>query len=463
MNRTETGILAEKAKNGDRAAFEELYIEYSDRVYLFAVRYSGSPSAAEDITSETFADALEGISELRSGGSFIAWLYSIAYRKCAAYHRENERSEYIGDSSQLDSTLYTSELNEPVMLPDDYAENEQLREQLRETIDGLPKDLRSAVILYYYEDLNISEVASSLGISEGNACQKLFRARRKIRKRIEKLVGGGLLIAVPFEAVLEGSGVSGTAAYVSAGTAGIAAKSLPLRLIGFGAAAAVAVSVPIALSRLPDSKGDRRPDETVTLLRENPAVSFGNRHLTITVYDVVNDDYMVAGKIRMESLDAKGDLYLCSRAINTPRLEFSASDGIDHTVSILDGEITTENGHTVVRSDFMIDALNLLFSGKLKISLSDSSNDLNSTYALSTEMTVKKTANTYCYISDSGKKAFISKYGMYEIYGKRYKFYVRVNGSKIPEVFNDRRWYERDYHPERITELFFREETYRRV
>lgn len=116
MNKKETGELAEKAKSGDRSAFETLYSEFRDRVFFFAKRTVGSEAAAEDITSETFVTALEKIGTLREGESFIGWLYSIAYHLCQRYLGEGSRS------APLDEERYT--LSESVMLPEDYAVNE---------------------------------------------------------------------------------------------------------------------------------------------------------------------------------------------------------------------------------------------------------------------------------------------------------------------------------------------------
>ena len=88
------------------------------------------------------------------------------------------------------------------MLPEDYAVNTDTKEKLKSVIDELPADQRSAVILYYYQDMSAAEVASSLGIKENNAKQKLYKARKTLRKRIEKLFGSDMLAAVPISALL---------------------------------------------------------------------------------------------------------------------------------------------------------------------------------------------------------------------------------------------------------------------
>ncbi|MBR6873094.1 MAG: RNA polymerase sigma factor, partial [Ruminococcus sp.] len=199
MNRSEISALAERAKQGDSAAFEQLYTEFRSQVYYFCKRCVGSESAAEDLTSETFIDAMEKIGSLRSGAAFSGWLYAIAYNKCSDHLRSNDRSEVAATPEQLSEAV----LNAPLLLPDDYAINADTRSQLQSIIDGLSPDQRSAVIMYYYDEMSVAEVAEAMGTNENNVSQKLHRARKKIRAQIEKLIGKGAMFgAVPMRALL---------------------------------------------------------------------------------------------------------------------------------------------------------------------------------------------------------------------------------------------------------------------
>ena len=263
MNKTEITALAQRAQAGDKAAFEALYNEFSDKVYFFAKRNVGSSEAARDITSDTFVTALEDIDKLRSGESFIGWLYSIAYNKCVKYNNDSSHTEHFDDDTQLENAVNEKALNEPVMLPEDYVTNVETREQLKSVIDRLPADQRSAVILYYYDDMSVPEVAKALGTNEHNASQKLYAARKRIRKGLEKLFGkGGMLAAVPMGALLNNT-VDPSYAHAAAGAARVAGKSFAVKLIGFGTAAAVAVGVPIALHNLSEKNGgDYRPEDS---------------------------------------------------------------------------------------------------------------------------------------------------------------------------------------------------------
>ncbi|MBQ8120536.1 MAG: sigma-70 family RNA polymerase sigma factor [Ruminococcus sp.] len=227
MNSNEISRLAAKAKQGDKTAFEKLYKEFYPKVYYFAKQNTGSLDAAEDITAETFSTALEKLSSLRSEESFVGWLYCIAYHKSADHLKKTAL-----DRKKLDETAELAALSQPLMLPDDYAVNEQTKQQLQTIIDSLPPDMRSVIILYYYDNLSLAEVAQVIGTNKNNASQKLYAARKKLRRRIEKLIGkGSLFSAVPVGAVLANlesagllSGVSGVAAI------GAAAAAVPVGL-----------------------------------------------------------------------------------------------------------------------------------------------------------------------------------------------------------------------------------------
>ena len=235
MERTEITSLATKAQDGDRAAFEAIYREFHEKVYFFIIRIVKSRDTAEDLTSETFTSAIEHISQLRKGESFVGWLYSIAYSKCTHYRKEQARNLTAQSPEQLDSLIESAKLNEPIMLPDDYAVNEETKAQLKEIIDGLSPDMRAAVIMYYYDEMTVPEVAEALETNENNVRQKLFQARRKIRAKVEKLKAkDGMFGAVPMGAVLENLSDSGL--YIAAGTAIAVGLTVGLNKLSDGAA-----------------------------------------------------------------------------------------------------------------------------------------------------------------------------------------------------------------------------------
>lgn len=249
--------MVRAAQSGNKKAVEALYREYRDRIRFFVLKNIPSKDAAPDIVSDTFLTAIEKLPELRCPEAFVSWLYSIAYSKCLQYLDSEAGLARFDSSEELESSIENALLNEPVKLPADYLENEETTAQLREAIDSLKPDMRSAVIMYYFEEMNAAEVGQALGLNENAAKQKLFQARKKLSSKLKKLARENVtLCAVPLGAVFNAVFTSGNAAK----TAAVLKGGAVARAAAIGIAAAVSVGVPAALRSL-EGRGDQRPPE----------------------------------------------------------------------------------------------------------------------------------------------------------------------------------------------------------
>ena len=307
MDRQETAALVKQVQNGDRAAFEKLYEQYRDRLFFFVLKNVGNREAAEDIVSESFVKALENISELRSSEAFGSWLYRIAYAQCMDWLKAEGQNAHFDSDTERDSVIENSALNEPVMVPDNYVESEQVREQLKAMIDSLKPDMRSAVILYYYEEQTVAQVAKALGTNENAAKQKLFQARKKLKHKIEKLFkNGAAFCAVPLGAVLE-STVEPAA--IKGASGAVVSSGFVIKAVAAGAAAAVAVGVPIGLLRMENKMGDVRPDNSVVedesknetdisdILPNKEEMKRDLDYLNSVIYEEIGDGFMYDEKL----------------------------------------------------------------------------------------------------------------------------------------------------------------------
>lgn len=265
MNKTEQAAAIRAAKNGDRKAFEQLYSDYRDKLYFFVLKNVGSREAAEDIVSETFLDAMQSVGSLKAEEAFGSWLYSIAYRKCIRHSEDNSRVAHFDSEEEQELAMSDYGLNEPIQLPEDYAVNLQRQEQLKAVIDRLSPEQRSAVILYYYNEQSLSEVAKTLGISESAAGKRLFDARKKIKTKIEKLMKNGAFCVAPLGAVLESSLDSEYAAGAVKASATVKGVSA-VKIAAVSTAAVVAVGVPAGLFGLNGGWGGDAPIEDSSVL-----------------------------------------------------------------------------------------------------------------------------------------------------------------------------------------------------
>ena len=262
MNKAELADTVKAAQSGNKDAVEKLYRQYRERIWFFVRKNVSSQAASEDIVSDTFLTAIEKLSDLHCPDSFGSWLYSIAYHKCTDYLNSESEKAHFDSCEELDRTVENAALCEPVMIPSDYIENEETKRLLREAIDSLKPETRSAIIMYYFEELSVAEVAKAMGLKENTTKQRLYAARKKLASKLKKISKNtGVLCAVPVGAVIN-SALESSQVTVSTGTAAVAATGISTKIIIAGVSAAVAVGMPIALLNH-NSYGDYRPQKTI--------------------------------------------------------------------------------------------------------------------------------------------------------------------------------------------------------
>lgn len=171
-----TANLVDRARNGDRTAFEALVrATYAD-TYTLAYRLTGDEEDARDVVQETYLRAFRGIARFRGDAQFTTWLYRITANAASTHlgrRAKHRHEELSADDSVADER--------PDIDPGQQAENEALRHRLRAAIDRLPPRLRAVVVLRDVYDLPHGAIAEELGISETAAKVRLHRARRRLR------------------------------------------------------------------------------------------------------------------------------------------------------------------------------------------------------------------------------------------------------------------------------------------
>jgi len=176
---TDERLLA-AAAGGDTEAFQILYERYRDPIFRFAFRLLGSVEAAEDVTHDCF------LSLIRAPGRFDPAKASLrTYIYAAARNQATKRYQSFGRETAID------ELAEEPSLADRYGPmrlvlDDELAGEVERAVTGLPPLQREALVLFEYEDLSLAEIAEVVGADPGTVKQRLFRAREKLRARLER-------------------------------------------------------------------------------------------------------------------------------------------------------------------------------------------------------------------------------------------------------------------------------------
>ena len=159
--------------------FEAIYQEYYQRVFAFLFKMCQDRDLSEELTQESFYQALKSFHRYDGSCSLFTWLAAIAKNTYFKHLRKTAgRSVDLIDTE--DSAVTGAEENDPAEVLEKRAE----LEALRHIIDQLPEKYRDVVILRIYGDLPFAEISKILKISESSAKVLFYRAKNQIREEL---------------------------------------------------------------------------------------------------------------------------------------------------------------------------------------------------------------------------------------------------------------------------------------
>lgn len=171
--------LARKSQEGDRGAFAKLYDRYSAKIYAYHYYRTFSRESAEDLCSQTFLKALEGLGGYQSGkGRFIAWLYGIARNCLVDCVRERARTVSL-DAHEVLADGWS--LDERDGFEHDVAERDRW-ERLKPHLASLDSGARELLILRVWDGLSHAQIAAITGRTEAACKMGYSRALESLRK-----------------------------------------------------------------------------------------------------------------------------------------------------------------------------------------------------------------------------------------------------------------------------------------
>ena len=190
--------LVLSAKNGNKKAFDKLYKLTSNDVWFTCVSLLKDEENAKDIMQETYITAFLKLDTLKDEEKFCGWLTAIATNK--SKNKLKGKVEYQIDDEVLITEAETDEL----MLPEEYITKAEKRKVLLQIMeDTLSFNQYQVVLMFYFNELSIAEIAQALEISEGTVKSRLNSSRAKMKTAIEdyeKKSGDKLhgVVVVPF-------------------------------------------------------------------------------------------------------------------------------------------------------------------------------------------------------------------------------------------------------------------------
>lgn len=176
----EDELLVTNALRGDKAAFARLVGDYQTPVYNLAFRMLGNANDAEDAAQETFLRAYSRLKSFKGDQKFATWLLSIDAHYCIDRLRRRKHFTWLSLENEVLAESLSSDLPEP--------SEETLRQESQQEVEQLIEHLspanRLVVVLRYWHDQSIEEIAKTTGDSVAAIKVRLHRARQALAREL---------------------------------------------------------------------------------------------------------------------------------------------------------------------------------------------------------------------------------------------------------------------------------------
>ncbi len=189
MDNFQLSELAQKAKDGDMAAFEKLYIELSPEIYAIACEITQNKEESRDLMQDCFVAAMENISTLNEPEKIKNWLIRIAANKSRDYIKKKKPSALTEDQYEIIDNIEDEDIS---VIPEASLETEERIEDVNEILGCLTEEKRLCLLLRFRYDMSYAEIANELGITESAVKSRISRAKDDIEKEAEKRKKKGL-------------------------------------------------------------------------------------------------------------------------------------------------------------------------------------------------------------------------------------------------------------------------------
>ena len=184
-------LLVDRARLGDRHAFDLLVLKYQSRLLSLVNRLVSKQSDALDVLQDTFVKAYRSLHTFRGESAFYTWLYRIAVNT-AKNHLASKLKESKDVSVDDEATGELSVLQD-FSAPDEEAGAEELQRAILHAIEQLPDDLKQALTLRELEGMSYDEIALAMNCPIGTVRSRIFRARDHVVQEISQQFPGTFL------------------------------------------------------------------------------------------------------------------------------------------------------------------------------------------------------------------------------------------------------------------------------
>lgn len=175
--------LIKQVLSGDTDAFAAIVDRYKGRVFTLAYRMLSCREEAEDISQEAFVKIYRSLKIYDAGRTrFSTWIYRITYNLCVDHLRKRKETAPLEE----DMLAASSKAPEELAVAADRAR------MLHEAVQNLPEEYRVPLVLFHFQGLSYQEICRVLNVPMSIVKNRLFRARKILREKLDGGEGGGM-------------------------------------------------------------------------------------------------------------------------------------------------------------------------------------------------------------------------------------------------------------------------------
>ena len=174
--------LIEQTLGGNQSAYADLVKRHQRFVFTLALRFAKGREDAEEIAQDCFIKAYRSLSSFQQQSKFSTWLYSIVYTTAMTFLRKKR----IDTSSIDDDESYIQIENKPSGYDEYNVENKSRSYYINQAIEQLLPDDATIITMFYKGEQSLEEIAHAMGIEANTVKVKLFRARQRLKERLER-------------------------------------------------------------------------------------------------------------------------------------------------------------------------------------------------------------------------------------------------------------------------------------
>ncbi|MFA5663501.1 RNA polymerase sigma factor RpoE [Castellaniella sp.] len=185
--------LVRRVQGGERQAFDLLVIKYQRRIMRLLARLVHDPAEVEDLAQDVFIKAWRALPQFRGESAFYTWLYRIALNTARNWLATRKRQPIRVDAPENEDgeTFSADDSLTDYTTPESAAVSREIVDTINHTIEDLPEDQRTAIVLREIEGMTYEEIAQIMQCPVGTVRSRIYRAREAIAHRLRPVLGNG--------------------------------------------------------------------------------------------------------------------------------------------------------------------------------------------------------------------------------------------------------------------------------